>query len=165
MALYINFKNIQNVDQIIKYIQIGCVPEVSNNENDLTNRDTALLAHLENAKSIFNELIILLSKLINNEVDLQIKLQDIINSCLYLCGEHCKSNFPWSDEESHALMKLCIEKLCCLMHYVNIEELITHQDVSKIFVGLQCKLEHDNWKKYPAAVECFIWILKYLKVS
>lgn len=165
MALNINLKNIQNVDQIIKYIQIGCVPEVSNNENDLNNREIALLAHLENAKSIFNELKIVLSKLINNEVDLQIKLQDIINPCLYLCGEHCKSNFPWSDEESHTLMKLCTEKLCCLMHYVNIEELITHLDVSKIFVGLQCKLENDNWKKYPAAVECFIWILKCLKVS
>jgi len=165
MASNIDLSNTQNIDQIIKCIQIGCVPEVSNNENDLTNRDKALLAHLDIAKPVLNKLSILLSKLLNNDVDFQIKLQDIIIPCLYLCGEHCKSNLAWSDEESHTLMKLCIEKLCSLMHYVNIEELITHLDVSKIFVGLQCKLENDNWKKYPAAVECFIWILKFLKVS
>lgn len=164
MASNIDLSNAQNIDQIIKCIQIGCVPEVSNNENDLTNRDKALLAHLDIAKPVLNKLSILLSKLLNNDVDFQIKLQDIIIPCLYLCGEHCKSNLAWSDEESHTLMKLCIEKLCSLMHYVNIEELITHLDVSKIFVGLQCKLENDNWKKYPAAVECFIWILKFLKM-
>jgi len=165
MTLNIDLSNTQNLDQIIKCIQIGCVPEVSSNENDLAKRDKALLAHLEIAKPILNELSIFLSKLLNKDVDLQIKLQEIIHPCLYLCGEHCKSNLPWSDEESHTLMILCIEKLCCLMHYVNIEELITHLDVSKIFIGLQCKLENDNWKKYPAAIECFIWILKYLEVS
>lgn len=165
MALNIDLSSTQSLDQIIKYIQIGCVPEVSNNENDLAKRDEALLAHLEIAKPILNELNTLLSTLLNKDENLQFKLQDIINPCLYLCGEHCKSNLPWSDEESHTLMKLCVKKLCCLMHYVNIEELITHLDVSKIFVGLQCKLENDNWKKYPAAIECFIWILKHLKVS
>jgi len=157
--------NTLDLEQIIKCIQNGCVPEVPTTENHLANREKALLAHLKIAKSILNELSILLTRLLNNDADLQIKLQDILNPCLYLCGEHCNSNFLWSDEESHKLMKLCIEKLCSLTHYVNVEELITHLDISKIFSGLQCKLENDNWKKYPAAVECYIWILKYLKVS
>jgi len=165
MTLNVDLSNTQNLDQIIKFIQSGCVPEVPINEDHLANRDEALLAHLEVSKPILNKLSMLLSKLLKNDVDLQIKLLDIMNPCLYLCGEHCKSNLPWSDEESHTLMKLCIEKLCSLMHCVNIEELISHLDVSKIFFGLQCKLENDNWKKYPAAVECFMWILKYLKVS
>ncbi|XP_025198705.1 TELO2-interacting protein 2-like [Melanaphis sacchari] len=164
MALNTDINNELNLEQIIKCIQSGCAPEVSADENHLADRDEALLAHLNLAKSILNKLNILLSKFLNNDVDLQIKLQDIIYPCLYLCGEHCKSDLLWSDEESHTLMKLCIEKLCSLMHYINIDELITHLDVSKIFFGLQCKLENDKWKKYPAAVECFIWILKYLKM-
>jgi len=165
MELNTDLNSTLNLEEIIKCIQNGCVPEVPTDENHLADRDEALLAHLEIAKSILNKLSILLSRLLNNDVDLQVKLQDIMNPCLYLCGEHCKSNLPWSDEESHTLMKVCVEKLCSLVHYVNFEELITHLDISKIFFGLQCKLENANWKKYPAAVECFLWILKCLKVS
>ncbi|XP_026817580.1 TELO2-interacting protein 2-like [Rhopalosiphum maidis] len=164
MELNTDVNSTLNLEEIIKCIQNGCVLEVPTDENHLADRDEALLAHLEIAKSILNKLSVLLSRLLNNDVNLQIKLQDIINPCLYLCGEHCKSNLPWSDEESHTLMKVCVEKLCSFVHYVNIEELITHLDISKIFFGLQCKLENDNWKKYPAAVECFLWILKCLKM-
>lgn len=165
MALHIDLSNAKNLDQIIKCIEAGCVPEITIDQDKLANQNKALLAHLEISKPILNKLSILLSKLLNNDIDVKIKLQDIMNSCLYLCGEHCQSNLPWSDAESHTLMKLCIEKLCSLTHYINIEELITHQDVSKIYFGLQFKLENDNWKKYPAAVKCSMWILKYLKVS
>lgn len=165
MTLNFDLSNTQNIDQIIKYIEIGCVPEVPTNENHLADRDEALLAHLEIAKTVLNKLNNLLSKLITNNVDFQVKPQDIMNVCLYLCGEHCQSNFLWSDIESHSLMNLCIEKLCSLMHYSDIEELFIHVNVSKIFHGLKYKLENDNWKKYPATVECFMWILKCLKVK
>lgn len=154
----------ENLDGIINCLQFGCVPEVSINENHLDERDKALLAHLETAKPVLNKLNNLLSKLLNYDADLQIRLEDILNSCLYLCGEHCKSNLPWSDIESHSLMNLCIEKICSIMHYHSVEELFSHIDISSIFVGLQYKLKNDNWKKYPGAVECFMWMLKYLKV-
>lgn len=156
--------NIQNVDQIIKFIQMGCSPEISIHENE-ANYDGILIAHLDNAKSVLNNISKLLSKILNNNVDIQIKPLDILNPCIYLFGEHCESTFPWSDVESHSIMNGCIEKLCNLMHYINIEELFARVDVSKIFIGLQYKLENDNWKKYPAAVQCFMWILKYLKVK
>lgn len=154
----------ENLDEIINYIQIGCVPEVSINENQLDERNEALLAHLETAKRVLNKLSNLLSKLINHDSGLKIRLEDILNTCLYLCGEHCKSNLPWSDIESHSLMNLCMEKICSLMHYHSIEELFAQIDVSSIFVGLQNKLKNDNWKRYPAAVECYMWILNNLKV-
>lgn len=165
MTLNFDLDNTQNLDHIIKCIQIGCVPEVPINEHHLADRDESLLAHLGIAKSALNKLDNLLSKLLNNDVDLQIKSQDILNSCLYLCGEHSQPNLPWSDIESHSMMKLSIEKLCNLMHCTNIEELFTRVDVSKIIIGLLYKLENDNWKKYPAAIECFMWILKNLKVK
>lgn len=166
MALNFDLSCTENPNQIIKCIQLGCLPEVPSNENDLADHDGIFLAHLETAKSVLKQLDALLSKLLKNEkcVGLQIKIQDILNPCLYICGEHNQSNFPWSDVESHSLMNKCSEKLCELMHYVNIEELFIHEDVSKVVVGLHCKLENEEWKKYPAAVECFMWILKSLKV-
>lgn len=154
----------ENLNEIINYVQNGCVPEVTINENHLAERDEALLAHLETAKLVLNKLNHLLSKLLNNGADQQIKPEDILNSCLYLCGEHCKSNFPWSDIESHSLMNLCIKKICSLMNYHSINELFTKINVQSIFIGLGYKLKNDNWKKYPAAVECYMWMLKYLKV-
>jgi|UniRef100_A0A2S2R1W1 hypothetical protein len=154
----------ENLDEINNSILNGCVPEVSINENHLAERDEALLAHLETAKLVLNKLYNLLSKLLSHDADQQIRPEDILNSCLYLCGEHCKSNLPWSDIESYSLMNLCIEKICSLMNCHSINELFTKIDVSSIFVGLQYKLKNDNWKKYPAAVECYMWVLKYLKV-
>lgn len=165
MALQFDFNNAKNFEQIVKCIQVGCVPEVSTDENHLENREKALLAHLEIAKPVLNKLNNLLIKLLDEDEDFQIKPRDILLPCLYLCGEHCQSNFPWSDIESHSVTILCMKQLCQLMHYSDIEELLTQVDISKVFIGLQCKLEKDNWKKYPAAVECFMWILKYLKVS
>jgi len=165
MTLNFDLSNAQNLDQIIKCIQIGCVPEVTTDENHLADRDKLLLAHLEIAKSVMNKLDNLLSKLLNNDVDLKIKSQDILNSCLYLYGEQCQPNFPWCDVESYSIMNVSIEKLCNLMCCSNIEELFTRVDVSKIIIGLHYKLENDSWKKYPAAVECFLWILKHLKVN
>jgi len=164
MTLNFDLNNTQNLDHIIKCIQSGCAPEVTINENHLADRNESLLAHLEIAKSVLNKLDNLLSKLLNNDVDLQIKSQDILNSCLYLYGEHCRPNLPWSVVESHSITNLSIEKLCNLMHCSNIEELFTRVDVSKIIIGLHYKLENDSWKKYPAAVECFMWILKRLKM-
>lgn len=165
MTLNYDLNNTQNLDQIIKWIELGCLPEVSRNENDLSNHNEMFLAHLKNAKSVLKKLNNLLSRLLKNDVNLQIMIRDILNPCLYLCGEHNQSNFPWSDEESHSLMNLCIEKLCSLMNYVHIEEFFIHVDVSKLVVGLHYKLENQEWKKYPAAIECFMWILKSLKVS
>jgi len=164
MTLNFDLSNAQNLDQIIKCIQIGCVPEVTTDENHLADRDKLLLAHLEIAKSVMNKLDNLLSKLLNNDVEFKIKPQDILNSCLYLYGEHCRPNLPWCDVESHSIMNVSIEKLCNFMQCSNIEELFTRVDVSKIIIGLHYKLENDSWKKYPAAVECFLWILKHLKV-
>lgn len=164
MALNNDLDNIQTHDQINKLILSGCVPEVATDENHLTDRDRALLAHLIISKSILNKLNALLNKRLNNNVSLQFESCDLLYSCLYLCGEHNQSNLLWSDDECYSLANLCIEKLCKLMHYSGIEELFTCVDVSKIFVGLQCKLKNDNWKKYPAAVECFMWLLKNLKV-
>lgn len=164
MTLNFDLSNLQNLDQIVKCIQIGCVPEVTINENHLVDRDESLVAHLKIAKSILNKLDNLLSKLLNNDIDLQIKPRDILSCCLYLCGEHCRPNLPWSDVECYTIMNSSIEKLCNLMHYSNIEELFDHVDVSKIIIGLRFKLENDSWKKFPAAVECFMWILKNLKV-
>lgn len=165
MALNFDLSTTQSIDQIVKYIEIGCVPEVPANENLMYCRANKLLGHLETAKAVLNELNNLLSKLLANNVDIQVNLRDIMNSCLYLCGEHCQSNFQWSDNQCHSIMNSCIEKLCSLMHYTNIEELFTNVNISKIFLGLKYKLEHNNWKKYPAAVECFMWILKHLKVK
>jgi len=164
MSLNIDLNHTQNLEQVLQILEIGCVPKVPSDEDHVADRDKTLLAHLEIAKLVLNKLNNLLSKLINNDVVLQVKLRDIINPCLYLCGEHCRSNLPWSDNESHSIMNVCIEKLCKLMHYSNMEELFTYVDVSKVFIGLQYKLKNDNWKNYPAAVECFIWSLKYLKV-
>lgn len=164
MILSVCLNNIQNVNEIIKFIQMGCAPEVSIHENEV-NCDGILLAHLDIAKSVLNDISNFLSKILNNDIDLQIKPLDILNSCIYLFGEHCQSTFPWSDVESHLIMNGCLEKLCNLMHYINVDELFTQVDVTKMFIGLQYKLENDNWKKNPAAVQCFIWILKYLKVK
>jgi len=164
MTLKYDLDNAQNLEQIIKCIQIGCVPEVPTNEDNGANRDKALVIHLEIAISVLKKLDILLSKLIKNEMNIEIKPQDISYACLYLCGEHCRSNFLWSNDESHSIMNLCVDKLCKFMHHNSIEELLTHLEVSKMLAGLQYKLEKDNWKKYPAAVECFMWTLKYLKV-
>lgn len=164
MALNYDLDNAQNLEQIIKCIQIGCVLEVPTIEDNRDERDKALVAHLEIAISVLKKLDMLLSKLMQNEVDIQIKPKDLSNACLYLCGEHCKSNFLWSNDESHSIMNSCIDKLCKCMHYSSVEELLTHLEVSKIFSGLKYKLEKNNWKKYPAAVECFMWTLKYLKV-
>lgn len=156
--------NIQNPEQIIKFIEVGFLPEVSSDENQLADSNEVFLAQLDVAISVLHKLNDLLSKLLNNDLNLQIKPCDILHSCLYLCGEHCQSNFQWSNTESHSIMNECIDKLCCLMHYSNIDELFAHTDVSKLFAGMLYKLKNDNWKKYPAAVECFMWILKYLKV-
>lgn len=166
MTLNFDLSSTQNLNQIIKCIQLGYLPEVSSNENNLDDHDGMFLAHLETAKSILKQLDSLLSRFLKNEkcVGLEIKIQDILNPCLYLCGEHNRSNLPWSDVESHSLMSNCTEKLCNIMHYVNIEELFINEDISKVIVGLHCKLENEEWKKYPAAVECFMWILKSLKV-
>lgn len=165
MVLNFDVNYTHNLEQIINFIQIGYVPEVSTHENNIANCDEVLLAHLNIAKCVLNKLNILLSKLLNNDKNVQtIKSQDILNPCLYLCGEHNRSDFPWSDTESHSLKNSCIEKLCNLMQFSNIEELLTQMDVSKIFIGLQYKLGKDNWKKYPGAIECFIWLLKCLKV-
>lgn len=165
MAFNFDINKTQSVDQIVSFIQLGCAPKVSIDNNQLDDRNEVLLAHLEVAKSVLNKLNNLLTKLISNDINLKIKPQDILHSSLYLCGEHCKSNLPWSDVESHSMMNSCIDKLCHLMHYSNTEELFTQVDISKIFVGMQYKLENNNWKKYPAAVECFMWMLKYLKVN
>ncbi|VVC37069.1 Armadillo-type fold,Tti2 family,Armadillo-like helical [Cinara cedri] len=133
MSSNLELNNIQNLEQIVKFIEIGCIPEVSTNENQLAKQ-------------------------------LKIKPLDILHSCIYLCGEHCQSDFQWSNTENHRLMNLCIVKLCSLLHYSNIDELFAHVNISKMFAGLLHKLENENWKKYPAAVECFMWILKYLKM-
>lgn len=163
MTFNLCLNNIQNVDQIVKFIQTGCTPEIPTHKND-DERDEILLAHLNISKSVLNDISNLLSKIVNSDIDLQIRPLDILNWCLYLFGEHCQSTFPWSDDESHLMTNICLEKLCNLMQYINIEELFTHVDVSKMLIGLQYKLENDNWKKYPAAVESFMWMLKYLRV-
>lgn len=166
MTLNFDLSCTENLDQITKCIQLGCLPKVPSNENDSADHNGIFSAHLKTAKSILRQLDSLLSKFLENEKCLgsQIKIQDILNPCLYICGEHNQSNLPWSDVESHSLMNKCTDKLCNLMNYVNIEELFIHEDVSKVVVGLHCKLENEEWKKYPAAVECFMWILKSLKV-
>lgn len=165
MTLNFDLSSATNIDHINECIKNGCVPEVSTNENHIDIRYANLQAHKFVAKSVLTKLNVLLSKLLNNDGDLQIKPQDILNSCLYLCGEHRRSDSPWSDVDSHTMMNLCVKKLCRLMHFSNIEELLMHMDISKFIFGLQHKLEKDKWKEYPAAVECFMWILKYLKVS
>lgn len=165
MTFNFDLSSATNIDHILKCIKHGCVPEVSTNENHIDVRYEDLQAHKFVAKSVLIKLNTLLSKLLINDGNLQIKPQDILNLCLYLCGEHSRSNLPWSDVDSHSMMNLCIEKICRLMHFPNIEELLMHMDISKFIVGLQHKLENGKWKKYPAAVECFMWILKYLKVS
>lgn len=156
--------NILNLEHIVQFIESGYIPEVSTNENRLAERERIFIAHLNITKSVLNKLNDLLNRLLNNDVNLQIVPYDILHPCLYLCGEHCQSNFLWSDIESYSIMNLCINKLCNLMHYSNIDELFNHIDISKVYAGLLYKLENNNWKKYPAAVECFMWILKYLKV-
>lgn len=164
MTLNFDLCNAQNLEQIIKCLQFGCMPEVPFDEDHVSDRNEVFLTHLKIAKSILKELAYLLTKFLNNDVSLQIKPRDLLQPCLYLCGEHCQPNFLWSDKESYLMMNLCIEKLYTLMHFSNIEELLTNIEIAKIFVGLQYKLEKNNWKKYPAAVECFMWILKNLKV-
>ncbi|XP_050442982.1 uncharacterized protein LOC126847048 [Adelges cooleyi] len=155
-----------SMDQIIKDIHSGYVPEVPFDENKWDVRDKKLSDHTKIAQSILNGLNDQLTFLINNKSYLTVsKHEPLLSSCLYLCGEHWQSDLMWSNAECRLLANLCLKQLCGLIKVTNIEELFTSMDMSKVFIGLySSKLDKDDWKKYPAAVQCFMWMLKCLKM-
>jgi hypothetical protein len=80
-------------------------------------------------------------------------------------GEHSKES-PWTSESSLDHSKNVFASLCSKCSVKKTNEIICHPTVLKQIWPLLCpKLAGDCWKCYPAAVQCFNWILFQIEVG
>lgn len=94
----------------------------------------------------------------------EILRKDIVINTVLLCGEHSRSSI-WTSADSVHLSSLLLKELIHKCNCLNLPDLLVQFSCDSFLSKLRLKLDRNSWKKFPAAVYCFKWILTNIKVS
>ena len=114
----------------------------------------------------FVDLVTLVEKLPQFSIEkLSLDERSALLKLILAVGEHSKES-PWTSKSSLDHSKNVIASLCSKCSVKKTNEIICHPTVLKQIWPLLCpKLAGDCWKCYPAAVQCFNWILLQIEVG
>ncbi|XP_043266374.1 TELO2-interacting protein 2-like [Venturia canescens] len=117
---------------------------------DLQNIRTRLLILIQNRDS----------EKINIDADEE-SVRNFVICLLVLIGEHSEKNV-WNNAESVSLAQDLTSELCKFCRSPNLSIVLTMSDDKFLatLMALRPKLLKDTWKKFPAAVACYKWLLQ-----
>jgi hypothetical protein len=110
-----------------------------------------------------NYIALLLDLIIQKKIQYTKSITENLFKVVIIIGEqHQKS--PWNTDRIMKLSELLIKKICKIFGHKNITEILKDDAIFiMILKFLRPKLLKSTWKCFPAAVNCYKWLLETVK--
>ncbi|XP_011497068.1 PREDICTED: TELO2-interacting protein 2-like, partial [Ceratosolen solmsi marchali] len=107
-----------------------------------------------------HRIVLLLDFIIQNEVQYSKRTTEYLIKVIVIIGEQHKKS-AWNTYKIIELSELLIFRICKIFKSKNITEILKNNEIFIMIIKfLRPKLLKDTWKCFPAAVNCYKWLLE-----